>query len=195
MFCENCGMKLENGARICPGCGRNIGMQPVNPMPARRIIFTPEEQKVLKSGCNVVSYTYLGYAIFCSLCALMFLIFSIVCISDAYYYGPSNTIFSVAAFLDFAGVLIAFFIKFAEYRKYAKCVDGDTNVIISKFRGYNIAGGIVLSILFFWPAIVPVILTSTKINDPIKKNDRRVILSILSDLGFGSVRTAKGENL
>lgn len=188
MFCENCGMKLENGARICPGCGRNIGMQPipptfygqsfqgqqnntqlVNPMPARRIIFTPEEQKVLKSGCNVVSYTYLGYAIFCSLCALIFLILSIVCISDAYYYGPSNTIFSVAAFIDFAGVLIAFFIKFAEYRKYAKCVDGDTNVIISKFRGYNIAGGIVLSILFFWPAIVPVILTSTKINEPIKK--------------------------
>ena len=61
MFCENCGMKLENGARICPGCGRNIGMQPipptfygqsfqgqqnntqpVNPMPARRIIFTTE---------------------------------------------------------------------------------------------------------------------------------------------------------
>ena len=66
-------------------------------------------------------------------------------------------------------MFIAFFIKFAEYRKYAKCVDGDTDVIISKFRSYNIAGGIVLSILFFWPAIVPVILTSTKINEPIKK--------------------------
>ena len=99
----------------------------------------------------------------------MFLVFSIVCISDAYYYGASNTLFSIAAFLDFTGVLIAFFIKFAQYRKCAKCVDNDTSIIINKFRNYNMAGGIVLSVFFFWPAILPVILTNVKINSPLKQ--------------------------
>ena len=185
MFCNNCGIQLENGVNICPNCGNAVNVQatpptysespqlnytqPTGPMPTRRIIFTPEEQKVLKSGCNVVSFTYLGYAIFCSLCALMFLLFSIACISDAYYYGASNTIFSVAGFLDFAGALIVFYIKFAEYRKYGKCVDGDTSIIINKFRNYNMVSGIVISVLFFWPAILPVIFTNVKINDPLKR--------------------------
>ena len=196
MFCENCGTKLEDGVNICPNCGKAIGMQPipptfshstqqntqqnfqgqqfnysqpVSPVPNRNIRFTPEEQKALKSGCNAVGFTYLGYAIFCSLCALIFLVFSIMCISDPYYYGASSTIFSVAGFLDFAGALIVFYIKFAEFRKYAKCVDGDTSIIINKFRGYSIALGIVVSILFFWPAIIPVILTSSKVSDPLKR--------------------------
>ena len=82
--------------------------------------------------------------------------------------GGTN-IFSVAAFLDFTGALIVFYIKFAEFRKYAKCVDGDTSIIINKFRGYSIVLGIVVSILFFWPAIIPVILTGSKISDPLKR--------------------------
>ena len=192
MFCENCGSELESGVNICPNCGKAANMQPipptfsqqaqqnvqgqpsgytqpVNAMPRKNIRFTPEEQKTLKSGCNAVGFTYLGYAIFCSLCALFFLIASIACISDPYYYGASSTIFSVAAFLDFTGALIVFYIKFAEFRKYAKSVDGDTSIIINKFRGYSIALGIVVSILFFWPAIIPVILTGSKVGDPLKR--------------------------
>ncbi len=150
---------------------RKNNTQPTNPMPEKNIKFTPGEQKALKNGCNTVGFIYLGYAIFCSLCAIVFLILSIICFSRPYYYGPKKTLSCVAVFLDFTVVAIVFYIKFAEYRKYARCVDGDTSIIINKFRGYSyhIAGTIVICVFFFVPAIIPVILTNTKISKTIKR--------------------------
>ena len=36
MFCEQCGMKLEEGTRFCPGCGCKVGGETIEAMEAVR---------------------------------------------------------------------------------------------------------------------------------------------------------------
>ncbi|MCR4611274.1 MAG: zinc ribbon domain-containing protein [Lachnospiraceae bacterium] len=142
---------------------------PINIDPMRNVRFSPDEQGILTKGCKNVSICYLIFAIICSVFAVFFLIMSIACIAEIDYVGVADLIYSIACLLDFGAVAVIFFIKFAEYKKLEKSVVGDTSMIINKFKNYNVAPGIILSVLFFMLGLVPVLITENSINKPIKR--------------------------
>lgn len=83
--------------------------------------------------------------------------------------GFSGAIMSLFTVIDFAVVMIVFYIKAAEYKKHSNNIAANnTGIFINKLSTFSMIPGIVLCILFFMPGLVPVILTEHMIAGPLR---------------------------
>ena len=184
MICSNCGSEVADGSTFCTNCGAKLevvtptagevtqgqqvqaNQELVDIELPRDIKFTPDEQATLIKGCKTVAGWYLGFAITLSVLDFLFLIALIAILVDE---GFASAIMSVFVVIDFAVVLIVYYIKAAAFKKHADNIAvNNTGIFINKLSTFSMIPGIVLSILFFIPGLVPVILTEHMIAGPLR---------------------------